>query len=208
MRKYIFALAFALIFYTTAVGQNETATATYFEDNQFLISWDIAFPTGDYIDETSFSGFRFEYRKLMSANWAWGLSTGWNSYKQKVDQQLYQTPDGSQAVFTDMIRKVFELPITVNGYYFLGQSGDFKPYAGLGLGTMYSQQEAFFNIYVVEEINWGFLVRPEFGFQYKLDYSMGLQAYAAYSYATNKNDYFGINNLQHVSFGVGAYWSY
>lgn len=208
MKKYIYTLIFGLIFCVSATGQNELTPTPYFEDNQFLISWDIAFPTGDYLNETSYSGFRFEYRKFLDTNWAWGISTGWNSYKQKLDQQLYQTPDGGQAVFTDMIRTVFELPITVNGYYFLDQFGKFKPYAGLGLGTMYSQQEAFFNIYVIEENNWGFLARPELGFQYELEYSMGLQAYATYSYATNKNDGLGIDNLQHVSLGIGVYWSY
>jgi hypothetical protein len=208
MKKYIYTIVLGLIFCATAAAQDELTPSPYFEDNQFSVSWDIAFPTGDYIDETSFSGFRFDYKKFIDSNWAWGISSGWNSYKQKVDQQLYETPDGGQAVFTDMVRTVFELPITVNSFYFLDKFGDFKPYAGLGLGTMYSQQEAFFNIYVIEEINWGFLARPELGFQYKLDYSMGIQAYAAYSYATNKNDYFRIDNLQHISFGVGAYWSY
>jgi opacity protein-like surface antigen len=208
MKKHLYTLVFGLIFCVSATGQNELTPSPYFEDNQFLVSWDIAFPMGDYLDETSFSGFRFEYRKFIDKNWAWGISTGWNSYSQKLDQQLYQTPDGGQAIFTDMIRTVFELPITVNGYYFLDQIGKFKPYAGLGLGTLYSRQEAFFNIYIIEENNWGFLARPEVGFNYELEYSMGLQAYAAYSYATNKNDGLGIDSLQHISFGVGAYWSY
>ncbi|MGK0385729.1 MAG: outer membrane protein W [Patiriisocius sp.] len=107
-----------------------------------------------------------------------------------------------------MIRTIFEIPVTVNGYYFLNQSSSFKPYAGLGLGTMYSQQEAFFNIYVVQETNWGFLARPELGVQYEIDSSKGVQAYAAYSYATNNNDDLRIDTLQHVSLGIGFYWAY
>jgi len=208
MKKYIYTFVLGLIFCATATGQDERTPRPYIDHNQFLVSWDIAFPSGDFIDKTSFSGFRFEYRNLLDANWAWGISSGWNSYRQNIDQQLYETPDGSRAVFTDMVRKVFELPVTVNGYYFLDQAADFKPYVGLGAGTLYSQQESYFNIYVIEENNWGFLVRPELGFQYEFGYSMGLQAYVAYSYATNKNDGFRIDGLQHVSVGVGLYWSY
>ncbi len=208
MKKYIYTLIFGLIFCSTATGQDEITPTPYFDANQILISWDIAFPSSDFIDETSFNGLRFEYRTFLTPNWAWGVSTGWNSYRQKVDQQLYENSDGSQAIFTDMVRKINELPITVNGYYFLNKSGDFRPYAGLGLGTMYSEQESYFNIYKLEEKNWGFLVRPELGIHYQMNYTLGIQAYAAYSYATNNNDGFGIDNLQHLSLGVGFYWTY
>ncbi|MGK0385728.1 MAG: hypothetical protein ACI849_000333 [Patiriisocius sp.] len=87
MKKHIYTLVIGLIFCATAIGQDENTAASYFNKSQFLVSWDIAFPTSDFVDETSFSGFRFEYRKFVDANWAWGISIGWNSYQQKVDQQ-------------------------------------------------------------------------------------------------------------------------
>lgn len=207
MRKYIFVLG--LLFCIAATGQDERNKNLLLEDNQFIVAWDIAIPTtNDFLDKTSFNGVKLEYRRLLNTNIAWGVSSGWNSYRQKVDQQLYEAPDGSRAVYTDMIRRVHELPITLNGYYFLDQTADIKPYAGLGLGALYSLQEAYFNVYEIDEHNWGFLVRPEIGVQYEINYLLGVQAYASYSYATNKNDSFRIDNLSHISIGVGLYWGF
>ena len=207
MKQYIFL--FALLFSGLVYGQDEGPRNLLIDRNQFLATWDIAFPiNGDYLDETSFNGARIEYRRLVNKNFAWGLSTGWNSYRQKVDQQLYEAEDGSRAVFTDMIRKINEMPIAVSGYYFLDQTAAFRPYAGLGIGTMYSQQKAFFNVYVIEESNWGFLIRPEIGMQFDINYNVGLHLYAAYSSATNNNDFFRIESLEHLSLGIGFVWSY
>jgi hypothetical protein len=206
MKRYIFILV--LLITGLAHAQDSGSRGLLIDRNQFIVTWDIAFPSGDYLNETSLNGARLEYRKRLNRNFAWGLSAGWNSYRQNVGQQLYEAEDGSRAVFTDMVRKVNELPIAVSGYYFLDQTADFRPYAGLGLGTMYSQQKAFFNIYVIEENNWGFLVRPELGMQYDFNYNVGMHLYAAYSYASNKNEAFRIDNLQHISIGIGLVWSY
>lgn len=207
MKKYIFLFTF--LFAALAYGQDEGRRTLLIDRNQFIAAWDIAFPTsGDYLDKTSFSGTRFEYRKLINRNFAWGVSSGWNSYRQKVDQQLYESEDGSQAVFTDMIRKIFELPMAVGGYYYLDAASSFRPYAGLGVGAMYSQQKVFFNIYEIEENNWGFLLRPEIGIQYDVNYNIGLHLYGSYTYASNTNDAFRIDSLEHISVGLGLVWSY
>lgn len=207
MKQFIFILAF--LFAAAGFGQDEGQRTLLIDRNQFIAAWDIAFPTnGDYLDKTSFSGVRLEYRKLLNRNFAWGIASGWNSYRQKVDQQLYESVDGSKAVFTDMIRKINELPIALSGYYYLDASASFRPYAGLAVGTMYSQQKAFFNVYVIEENNWGFLLRPEIGIQYDINYNVGLHLHVAYTRASNSNDFFRIDGLEHISAGIGLVWSY
>jgi outer membrane protein W len=176
--------------------------------NQFIISWEVAIPNNsNYVSKTSFTNGRLEYRHLYNDQFALGASIGWNSFNEKVDRQLYETPDGSNAVFTDVVRQVYKLPISFNGYYYFGASDTFRPYAGLGLGANYAQQEAYFNVFVVEDKNWGFLVRPELGAQYMFSRDFGMTAYVAYNYASNSSEFFDSNNLAHIGIGLGVLWS-
>jgi len=50
-------------------------------------------------------------------------------------------------------------------YYFTYFKGGKKilPYAGLRLGTQFSDQTMYFNIYSIGEDNRGFMARPEIG---------------------------------------------
>ncbi|NND78584.1 MAG: outer membrane beta-barrel protein, partial [Maribacter sp.] len=142
--------------------------------NQFIINWEVAIPNNsNYVTKTSFSNGRAEYRYLYNDQFAIGASIGWNSFSEKVDRQLYETPDGSNAVFTDLIRQVYKLPISLDGYYYIGAGEDFRPYVGLGLGANYAQQEVYYNVFVTEDKNWGFLARPEIGAQYMFSRDMG-----------------------------------
>ncbi len=207
MKKITICLL-GLIIGSLSYGQDDSSGMAY-RDVQWMVSWDIAFPTNnEFLDKTGFYGLRVDYRNRGSNNLAFGFSTGWNSYRQKVDKQLYESSDGSRIVFTDMIRRVFELPLTLNGYYYLGSSPTIKPYVGIGMGALYSKQEAHFNIYALTEKNWGFLVRPEIGAQFYLSRDFGVQVYGLYSYATNQNEAFSVNGLEHLSLGFGLFWSY
>lgn len=201
-------ILFGFILTVVVYGQDD-AKGTTFWDNQFMMSWDMAFPTdNEFLDKTGVYGIRFDYRALGNKNVAFGFSSGWNSYRQKVEKQLYESSDGSRMVYTDMIRRVFELPFTLNGYYYFGASSAVKPYLGVGVGAMFSQQEAHFNVYALKEKNWGFLVRPELGIQLYFRRDLGMQLYGVYSYATNKNDSFGVNHLEHLGLGAGMFWSF
>ena len=58
MKKYIYTLVFGLIFCVTATGQDEITPTPYLQKNQFSITWDIAFPTSDYVGETTTSSIK------------------------------------------------------------------------------------------------------------------------------------------------------
>lgn len=200
----------SVLFLTTWVSaQNTGGNMTLLDRDMFIINWEIAIPTSsDYLSKTSFTNGRIEYRHLITNQFAWGVSLGWNSFDEKVGQQLYENEDGSSAVFTDVVRQVYEVPFSVNGYYYFGSSDTFRPYAGLGLGANYAEQEAFFNVFVVRDSNWGFYARPELGIQYFLNSGFGLIGYVSYNYATNSSDFFPVDSLSHVGIGIGATWSW
>ncbi|MEI6866075.1 outer membrane beta-barrel protein [Flavicella sp.] len=184
----------------------EIYTYTMTAENQFVINWEMAIPSGsNFIGENSYSGGRIDYKHFLNGgNLAIGASLGWNSFSEYHTPQLYETADRSGAVYTDMVRHVYTLPIAVNVYYFFFKR-NIKPYVGLGIGTQYSEQDSYFNIYVINEDNWGFLVKPEIGLQLEINEKFGFSTYATYNYATNNSNYFNIDYISSFNIGAGLY---
>lgn len=178
-------------------------------DNQFVVNWEFAIPySSNFINDNSYRGGRFDYKHFVDGgNIAIGASLGWNSYNEYFEPALYESPDKSTAVYTDMVRHVYTLPMSVNAYYYIYKR-NIKPYIGLGVGTQYSEQESFFNIYVVSDSNWGFLLKPEVGLQFEVNSTFGIATYATYNYATNANDSFNIDKLASINIGAGLYWEW
>ncbi len=177
-------------------------------DDQFTLNWEMAMPYANgYLEETSYSGGRMDYRHFTSESIAVGVSLGWNSYDEYSEKQLYEKEDGSSAIYSDAVRHLYTLPMAVNAYYYIYRQ-NLRPYLGIGIGAQYSEQTTYFNIYGISESSWGFLVKPEVGLQYEFSDTFGLTAYAAYSYATNQSDAFKIDELTSLGIGVGAYWEW
>src|SRR5215218_5721469 len=75
-------------------------------------SWEISSPvSNDYINESSLSGWRFEYRKGIKHNLSVGIAMSWSAFDEYVNTKTYTTPDKAKAITTDMIRQVYTLPI-------------------------------------------------------------------------------------------------
>ena len=175
--------------------------------NQLMIAWDAAIPTNpDFLTKMSFAGWRIEYRHFVKSNISVGIGISRNYFSQYFESQQYTTRDESMTMTTDMQREIVTVPITVNGYYHFKSRRDTKPYVGLGLGAQYSDQTAYFNIYVIREKNWGFVARPEIGIVLTSEERLGSYFGLAYNYATNQNEAFRINSLQHVSVTVGMFF--
>ena len=174
--------------------------------NLFGVSWEVAFPVGDFIGKTSFSGAKLEYRHFVKPSFSIGTTLSWNNYEEYVSKKTYENADQTQAVTTDNDRIVFNLPITADFFYYFQSSGKIKPYAGVGLGAQYSAQEVYYNIYVSEEKNWGFVARPQIGALIHLQptnptfFMVG----AGYNYATNKNESFKVDNLANFWVSIGV----
>jgi len=202
-------LSFCIIAFTLGVSaQTNSRNVSILDRDMFILNWEIAFPTNnDFLSETSFGNGRLEYRHMITNQFAYGISIGWNSFEENVDQQLFEEEDGSTAVYTDLIRQVYQVPFSANGYYYFGGNEEFRPYAGLGLGANYSEQKAYFNVFIVEDSNWGFYLRPEIGAQYMLGNGFGFIGYVSYNYATNSSKYFDMDYLAHVGIGLGVSWA-
>ena len=171
--------------------------------NLFFVGYEVAIPTNsNYLTSTSWAGMRFDYRYMIKPNVSIGIGTSYNSFNQYFPKQTYQRTDGTGSVTSDMIRHVYTAPITASvHYYFEGKR--LKPYIGVGLGTEYAEQDAYFNIYTVQATNWGFVVRPEAGLVGNLARNVSGFLSVAYNYATNSEDAFKINHLSQFPITIG-----
>ena len=197
-----------LIFIYVACAGSINAQADWHLDNLMTINWQIATPLStNYLKETSLSGGNFEYRRLIKPNMSVGIGFSWNSFEQYIPPKVYDRPDGPRQIYTDFVHQVYTLPIYLNAHYYFKGGDKLKPYAGIGLGAQYSEQSAYYNIFVTEEDNWGFVARPEAGLLFRLSNYFGIHGNVGFSYATNKNESLKIDELKHVYYNVGIYWN-
>jgi len=199
---------FILLYISAICVSSINAQTDWHLKDMGILNWQIATPLNtDYLKETSLAGGSVEYRRFIKPNMSVGIGFSWNSFEQYISPRVYEKPDGSQALYTDFIHQVYTLPMYLNTHYYFGGGEKMKPYAGIGLGAQYSEQDAYYNIFVTEEKNWGFVARPEVGLLYRFTNYFGLHGNVGFNYATNKSDAFKIDNLKHVYYSIGIYWN-
>ncbi|MDA8596263.1 outer membrane beta-barrel protein [Flavobacteriaceae bacterium] len=208
MKKQLLFIGLFLGLSLTMKAQEERIY-TYYDKSQFLISWDINVPmSNDFIGNTSVNGGRAEYRYFTQRNISFGLSLGWNTLEEYYEGATYTDSDGG-TVYTDMVRQMKQLPILAHANYYLSTSESVKPYIGVGIGTNYINNVAYFNIFQQEDPTWGFMARPEIGLEFISSNGFGFFGNAAYNYSTNSSEAFpSIDTVQGISFGIGVLWSY
>lgn len=208
--KTILSIMFAcLLAATGATAQEMTRVRNAGLNNLVGLSWEIAVPTNsDFLTATSLAGGKLEYRKFLPAKpISLGVSLSWNSYEQYIPTQTISYDNGSKAITTDMDRVIYTMPVAALAHYYFNYGKTVMPYVGLGIGAQYSEQTIYYNIFESDDYNWGFLVRPEVGalIMPGNQSRWGILAGASWSYATNKNTSFGVDNLKNFAFNIGFF---
>lgn len=175
--------------------------------DKFFIGYEVGFPTNDFVKDVSWRGGRIEYRRMIKPNLSVGIAGSWNSFETYTPRTTYQKADGSGALTTDAVKEIYTVPLTLSAHYYFKGGKKITPYAGVGLGTEYSDQNIYFNIYSVGENNWGFVARPEIGAVFSFNDMTGIFVSGAYNFSTNSNDAFKIDNLSHFAITVGFAFS-
>jgi hypothetical protein len=172
-------------------------------EDRFYIGYEVGIPSG-FIDKTSWRGGRLEYRHKLKSDLSFGFGMAWNSFEQYVPRNTYQKPDGTGALTTDMVKSVYTLPIYANIHKYISPGKRTLPWIGVGVGTQYTDQTVYANIYGINDYKWGFLVRPEIGVDIPFNEYSALFLSATYNYATNTYDAFGSSDkLQHFAISIG-----
>ncbi len=116
---------------------------------------------GDFISKPSFRGFTVDFRKLVQPNLGVGFELGWNTFYEAKNYDTYTT--GTLSVSGKQYRYNNQFPAVFAVDYYFQPEEKINPFAGLGLGTMYSIRYTDMGQYTLKQDAWHFLLRPEAG---------------------------------------------
>jgi outer membrane protein len=163
----------ALVLFCSLMSVNSVFSQT---QSHLSIQYDMSFGSGDlgdYISAPSFRGSSLQYRYAATDNILVGMDVAWNVFYEKKDYDSYTV--GTQTLSGVQYRYQNQVPILVSADYLFMADKDFKPYVGLGVGTMYSERNTEMGIWVLEENPWQFALKPEAGFLYNISFSTSIK---------------------------------
>lgn len=173
-----------------------------FAQNIYNTSYSIGIPTadlGEYMDQASFRGIAFDYRKLVKPNLGLGVYAGWNVFYQEKPFDTYTR--GNQAISGKQYRYTNSVPMMFATDYYFSPGKDLNPYIGAALGGVYTQRATDMGIYRWEEDAFSFGVTPQVGFYYKLSTFAGISFAAKYNMAFKAGDFEGNQNYLSINIG-------
>lgn len=189
MKRILF---FALLLVSTLVSA---------QNNLTTLQYSMGFGTSDmadHISKTSFRGFTIDYRKLVQPNVGVGVDLGWNVFYEEMPFDTYTTANGSTDITGKQYRYQNQFPMLVAADYYLKPGEKINPFAGLGIGTMYSLRNTDMNLYTLEQDAWHFALRPEVGAIIQATPGFGFSVSAKYYHGFEAGDlssqgYFTLN---------------
>jgi hypothetical protein len=181
------------------------ASTGAYAQGSFAVSYPISFPMGnlhDYTTNVSFRGINMEFLKRANPRTVVGLETGWNVFYQSVDSKPYH--QGNATITGKQYRYTNVAPILAEAKFYPASSGKTaKPYAGLGVGTLYANRSTDFGLYRITNEAWQFCLRPEVGIDFKAGPGVAGFLGVKYYWAFNAHDLDGQPFLS-INIGIKA----
>jgi outer membrane protein W len=159
----------------------------------------------NFIKNKNFDGITIDGRYFIKDNISIGIATGWSSFKEKREREVYEIENGEiSAVQTRYMRSV-PLLLTAH-YYFAKEGAKVFPYLGGGLGAYTITYEKWYGTLADTKTTWSFGVRPEAGIFVPITEKVGINANIRYNYAIYKyNEVKNFNYLEGM-LGVAIYF--
>ena len=174
MKKALYIFIFAI-----------TATSAMAQGSMMSWQYSMGFATGnlkEYTSPASFRGVTYNYNKMVESGAAIGLELGWNVFYEEKGYGTYTSGDvdysGKQWRYSN------NAPILFTLSYFKNPDGSVTPFAGIGVGTMYSERRTTMGSYNFIGDGWHFELKPELGFLYNMQgASLAVSAKYYYGFA-------------------------
>jgi hypothetical protein len=188
MKKIIFVTIFSV-----------WAVLAYSQESFTALQYSMGFGTGDmhdFIKPASFRGFTIDYRGLIQPNVGIGVDVSWNVFYDAMPSGVYHYKNidysGKQYRYSN------HFPILTGIDYYFKPGGLINPFAGLAIGTMYSQNDVDMGTYTFELEGWRFAMRPELGVILDAAPGVGFMIASKYYYGFKAGDmpaqgYFTLN---------------
>ena len=184
------------------------ATAAHAQYGLGIVTYDIAFPSGDlkeFTDNESWRGITIEGRKCLGPQFSAGLSWAWTTFHENTDELIGF--DGG-AASGNQFRTFYVSPILATFQLYMydpWSNATILPYAGLGIGTYWIEKRLDMGVYTISDSNWHFGFAPEVGVMVPMGYNSHLVAAFRYNYAFGRRD---AGPYNFWGFKIGAAWSH
>lgn len=172
------------------------------QNSLFSFNYAVTVPLGntsDFIDQVSGRGFVFEYQKFIDPHWAIGIEAGHTTLYKREEDKVYT--EGTASLSGVQYRYQYSWPILATANYYALRTGLFRPYAGIGIGTMASQRRIDMGIYTSDKTHWQFAMKPEIGTFIQPNANMAFRVGAKYLMGIESNSLVGQSNLN-FNFGI------
>ena len=171
------------------------------QDNKYSVQYAIGFPTGDlndFISETSFRGVFFEYQYELTPEFSVGLAGGIQTFYERKSYDTYS--EGTVSLSGLQYRYTNSFPILLTFDYYYDTEAILIPFAGFGLGTIYSVRDIDMGLYRSETEAWQLGIQPEVGLVYDVNEAVGLKIAGKYFQAFDTSE---LDGTSYFSLNVG-----
>lgn len=174
------------------------------------VNYQISLPMNqvkDFTNKASFRGFDVEYHQFLGEQFSIGAAIGWDVYyKDKNNATGNFRFNGTDNIYTitgNQYRYINFVPMLAIGrYYFTDENTAVRPYAGLGLGTSWTEKRLEVGQFSSTISRWQFAMAPEVGMYIPVNDQFAFNVCARYYYAT-KAAHGRVPEIQQFSFNFG-----
>lgn len=134
-------------------------------DYYSTVNYGISVPLGDtrdFISNTSFRGFSFEFGRFFTEEISVGFLFAWSVFNESFPRDTYQFED--LTLTGNLYRYINTFPLMAVGRYHFNTDSKFRPYVGLASGAYVLNKVSDFGVHRYENKNWHFGLAPEAGF--------------------------------------------
>lgn len=176
------------------------------QGGHFSIQYDMSFGTGDlgdFISAGSFRGASLQYRYPTTDNILIGGDLGWNVFYEKKDYDSYTV--GTRTLSGVQYRTQNMVPILVSADYLFMPDDAFKPFVGIGIGTIYNERVVTMGTWILTQNPWSFAIKGEAGMMYEFQGGFTFKLGAKYYNGFKSGD---LENQGYFTISLGAAFTF
>ncbi len=168
-------------------------------DYYSTVNYGISVPMGDtrdFISNTSFRGFSFEFGRFFTGEISVGFLFAWSVLNESFPRDTYEFED--LTLTGNLYRYINAFPLMAVGRYYFSPDSKFRPYLGLASGAYVINKVSDFGVHRFENKNWHFGLAPEAGL------IIGISAEAYFNLGARYNHAFKSGGDTHSWLGIQA----
>ncbi len=208
-------LGFIAVFFVVSTMNGQVEQFERAGDQLFGMNYHISLPSGelnDFIENTSFRGFSFDYEKFLNKKISVGGHIGWSIFHEETDKETFNFgadqgfANTAGAINAKLWKYTHVIPIEVKAKYYYNavENAPGRMFFGAGLGTSYVNQEVWVGQTEFKQDNWYFSFYPELGFDFNVSGNSHFQFAGQFNNVVN--GHFGEDMLNFWSLKAGFFW--